>query len=58
MAKLRRIARRKAVEATVHHARHGIEAKVRRQPIRTARLLGMGAAIGGVAGWLAGRKTA
>lgn len=58
MSRLRRRARRKAIEATVHHATHGIEAKVRRQPIRSTRLLALGAALGCAVGWIAGRKTA
>ena len=46
---------RKAVKSTAKHTAHGTASKLRRDPVRAATLLGLGAAIGVAAGWLAGR---
>jgi hypothetical protein len=49
---------RKAVKATVRHSVRGSAAKARRRPPRTIALLGAGAAIGAIVGWLIGRGSA
>jgi len=57
-SKLKRAIGRRAARATVRHSAHGVTAKVQRKPLRSASLLSVGAAFGGAAGWLAGRRTA
>jgi hypothetical protein len=54
-ARLRSAIAKRAARAAVRHSARGIAAKLRRRPVRTARLLGAGAAVGAAAGWLAGR---
>jgi hypothetical protein len=49
---------RKAAKAAAKHTAHGTAAKLKRDPMRTATLLGLGGALGAVAGWMAGRNTA
>jgi hypothetical protein len=49
---------RKAVKATAKHSAHGTASKLKRDPVRAATLLGLGGAVGAIAGWLAGRSTA
>lgn len=49
---------RKAVKATAKHTAHGTASKLKRDPLRAATLLGLGGAIGAVAGWFAGRTAA
>ena len=46
---------RKAVKSTAKHTAHGTAMKRKRRPLRTATLLGLGAAVGAVAAWLLGR---
>ena len=46
---------KKAVKATAKHSAHGTASKLKRGPIRSATLLGTGAAVGVLAGWKAGR---
>lgn len=46
---------RKAVKTTAKHTAHGTASKLKRDPVRVVTLLGLGAAIGAAAGWLAGR---
>lgn len=48
---------KKAAKITVRHSARGVTAKARRQPIRGVTLLGAGAAIGAVGGWLLGHRT-
>ncbi len=48
---------RKAATSVVKHTAHGTASKVKRQPARATRLLGLGALLGGVAGFLAGRRS-
>jgi len=43
---------KRAARATVRHARRGTAAKMRRRPLRSATLLGAGALLGLLAGWL------
>jgi hypothetical protein len=57
MSALARIVGKKAAKATVKHSAHGVAAKARRQPMRSATLLSIGAVLGVGAGWLAGRRT-
>lgn len=49
---------RKAAKAAAKHTAHGTASKLKRSPVRTATLLGVGGALGAVAGWMAGRNTA
>jgi len=58
MSKLKRAIGRRAARATVRHGAQGVTAKFQRKPLRSASLLSVGAAFGGAAGWLAGRRTA
>lgn len=48
---------RKAVKATARHSAHGTASKLRRDPLRAATLLGVGALLGAFAGWTAGRSS-
>jgi hypothetical protein len=47
---------RKAVTTTVKHTAHGTFSKFERKPFRSATLLAIGVALGGLAGWLIGRS--
>lgn len=49
---------RKAVKKTAKHTAHGTASKLRRTPVRSTTLLGLGAAVGLLAGWLLGRTNA
>lgn len=49
---------RKAAKAVVKHSAHGSVSKVKRQPARATTLVGLGAVLGGIIGYLAGRKAA
>jgi L-asparagine transporter-like permease len=49
---------RKAVKATAKHSAQGTASKLKRNPTRALTLLGLGGAIGVVAGWFAGRSAA
>lgn len=46
---------RKAVKATAKHTAHGTASKLKRDPVRALTLLGLGGALGAVAGWFAAR---
>lgn len=48
---------RKAAKTTAKHTAHGAASKFRRTPLRTTTLLGLGAIVGVLAGWLLGRST-
>ncbi len=54
MSAIKRTATRKAAKAAAKHTAHGTVSKLRRNPLRTATLLGLGGIIGGAAGWFAG----
>ncbi|HWT91054.1 MAG TPA: hypothetical protein VN179_08045 [Solirubrobacterales bacterium] len=41
--------------AAARHTAHGTASKLRRDPVRAVTLLGLGGAVGAVAGWMAGR---
>lgn len=47
---------RQAVKTTAKHTAHGTASKFTRRPMRTVTLLVLGAAIGGLVGWLIGRS--
>ena len=47
---------RKVVSKTAKHTAHGAAAKLKRTPMRSTTLLGLGALVGVLAGWLAGRS--
>ncbi len=49
---------RKAAKTAAKHTAHGAASKLKRNPMRTATLLGLGGVVGAVAGWMAGRNTA
>jgi hypothetical protein len=46
---------RKAVKSTAKHTAHGTASKLKREPMRTMTLLGLGALVGAVTVWLVGR---
>jgi hypothetical protein len=46
---------RKAVKSTAKHTAHGTASKLKRDPLRTTTLLGLGALVGAAAVWLVGR---
>jgi hypothetical protein len=46
---------RKVVRATAKHTARGTASKLKRDPMRAATLLGLGGAVGAVAGWVAAR---
>ncbi len=50
----RRIGKR-AAKATIRHSARGAVSKVRRRPLRSATLLGIGGALGAAAGFTAAR---
>ncbi len=58
MSAIKKTVTRKAAKAAAKHTAHGTASKLKRDPIRAATLLGLGGALGAVAGWLAGRSAA
>lgn len=54
---LKSMVARKAVRTTAKHTAHGAASKLKRDPVRTTTLLGLGAAIAAAAVWLLGRLT-
>ena len=46
---------RKAMKAAAKHSAHGTASKLKRDPVRAVTLLGLGGALGALAGWMAGR---
>lgn len=55
MTKMKRKLAGKAVRSTAKHSAHGVASKLKRSPVRAATLLGLGAAVGAIAGWLVSR---
>jgi hypothetical protein len=55
MSAIKNTIARKAAKAAVKHTAHGTASKLKRDPVRTATLLGVGGAFGALAGWMAGR---
>ena len=47
---------RQAVKTTAKHTAHGATSRFARKPFRSVTLLALGAAIGGIVGWLVGRS--
>jgi hypothetical protein len=58
MSAIKNTIARKAVKVTAKHSARGTASKLKRDPLRAATLLGLGGAIGALAGWMAGRSTA
>jgi hypothetical protein len=58
MPAIKKIVARKAAKTAAKHTAHGTVSKLRRDPVRVVALLGLGGAIGAVAGWVAGRSAA
>jgi hypothetical protein len=56
MSAIKKTLARKAAKSAVKHTAHGTASKLRRDPMRTMTLLGLGGAVGAVAGWMAGRS--
>jgi hypothetical protein len=56
MSAIKKTLARKAAKAAVKHTAHGTASKLKRDPVRVATLLGLGGAVGAVAGWIAGRS--
>lgn len=55
MSAIKKSLARRAAKAAAKHTAHGTASKLRRDPVRTITLLGVGSAIGALAGWMAGR---
>jgi hypothetical protein len=47
---------RQAVKTTAKHTTRGAASKIARKPLRSITLLAIGAALGGLVGWLIGRS--
>jgi hypothetical protein len=58
MNKLGRNVGKKTAKVTLRHSIRGAASKAKRQPLRSATLLGAGGAVGALAGFVAGRKSA
>jgi len=58
MSVIKRTLTRKAAKSAAKHTARGTASKLKRNPVRAATLLGLGGAIGAVAGWMAGRTAA
>lgn len=58
MSPIKKSLTRRAAKAAAKHTAHGAASKLRRDPMRAVTLLGLGGAIGAVAGWTAGRSAA
>jgi len=55
MSAMKKSLARKAAKAAANHTAHGTVSKLKRDPMRTATLLGLGGVVGAAAGWMAGR---
>jgi hypothetical protein len=58
MSAIKRTFTRKAAKSAAKHTARGSASKLKRNPVRTVTLLGLGGAIGALAGWMAGRTAA
>jgi hypothetical protein len=56
MQSIKRKFARKAVRSTAKHTAHGTAAKLKREPLRAATLLGLGGLVGGLAAWMLARS--
>ena len=55
MSAIKRTLTRKAAKSAAKHTAHGTASKFKRTPIRAVTLLGLGGAVGALAGWMVGR---
>ncbi|MGN6664276.1 MAG: hypothetical protein ACTHK6_08775 [Solirubrobacterales bacterium] len=55
MATIKKAFARRVVKSTAKHSARGTASKLKRDPVRAVTLLGLGGAVGAVAGWIAGR---
>jgi len=55
MSAFKRTLTRKAAKSAAKHTARGSASKLKRSPVRTVTLLGLGGAIGALAGWMVGR---
>lgn len=58
MSTIKKALARQAVKTTARHSARGTAAKLRRDRVRTMTLLGLGGALGALAGFMAGRSAA
>jgi hypothetical protein len=56
MPAIKKTLARKAAKTAAKHTAYGTASKLKRDPMRTMTLLGLGGALGAVAGWMAGRS--
>jgi hypothetical protein len=56
MPEIKKLIARKAARSAVKHTAHGTASKFKRNPVRAATLLGLGGAVGALAGWMVGRS--
>jgi hypothetical protein len=52
MGRIKKKLARRAVRSTAKHSAHAAASKLKRDPIRAATLLGLGAVLGACAAWL------
>ncbi|HEV7614958.1 MAG TPA: hypothetical protein VGO36_01860 [Solirubrobacterales bacterium] len=57
MPSIKKSLARKAVKSTAKHTAHGTASKLKRDPARAATLLGAGAAVGALLGWVLARTS-
>ena len=58
MSAMKKTLARKVAKAAAKHTAYGTASKLKRDPVRAVTLLGVGGAVGALAGWLAGRGAA
>jgi hypothetical protein len=56
MSAIKKTLARKTAKSAFKHTAHGTASKLKRDPVRTMTLLGLGGAVGAMAGWMAGRS--
>jgi uncharacterized protein YfiM (DUF2279 family) len=56
VSKIKRIIGIKATKAAAKHSAHGLSAKAKRKPLRSASLVGAGLALGLAVGWAGARS--
>ena len=55
MSAIKKNLAKKVAKTAAKHTAHGTASKLKRDPMRTATLLGLGGVVGAAAGWMAGR---
>jgi F0F1-type ATP synthase assembly protein I len=55
MSAMKKNLAKKAAKFAAKHTAHGTASKLKRDPMRTATLLGLGGVVGAAAGWMAAR---